>query len=418
MGKGRRLNPASPGGYERTCYDFGTLDPQGRCSEATTLFGVVLLSYLRECRRHEVERWLVLGTAASQWAELRHALPDPDADQHIELFYDLDQKVAEGRVTQEDLDHWQSHLNAYANRLEFRLVLSGDAMSTASQHNICRALFEHVPHESEVAFDVSHGFRHQPLLAAFAVQMMRWTHRLRHVDFYSGVLEARSGDGQAAPVLRLDACQQLLRRTEDAAVLELTGNYVPLAEDLGLQADRMRFLESTNQITMVRKHQSQLISELDERKKRYDPVDALCADLLGNAWASSLRLSTHVERAIARVSQTLNSGDYLLAVTLAYEAMVWQVVRNTPWLKKDPLEFDEADRRELIKRLRSCCGGKDVQLYNLLREVRNACVHGTRPASKSAQQAMSDPAQFRTLIERSLQMIDRLPNLLASVTKP
>ena len=104
LGRGQRIDGAdSRPGYRRTAYDFTALTPKGRVIEPTTFFGVALLDYLRRHAAKHVQRWLVLGTSASQWQELVLALPEPDAEAHTDLYAAIDDKTMAGAVTTADL---------------------------------------------------------------------------------------------------------------------------------------------------------------------------------------------------------------------------------------------------------------------------------------------------------------------------
>ena len=291
-------------------------------------------------------------------------------------------------------------------------MLSGDGLDEASQQHMFAALFEHVGGAGHVAFDISHAFRHLPLLAAFAVQLMRRTHGLGRVDFYSGVFEARAGDEDAAPVIRLDACSRFLERTEHAAVLLETGNSVPLAADLGLDAREMRFREATNQVGKAHASLAQLRQELEHVKRTGDALDGQSAALLERAWAQVDAAGGNVERNCARARRALEVGDDLVAVTLVFEALVNQVRQHTPGMDRDALRYDNEARDAIVQRLKQCCAGADVMTFHVLRQVRNACTHGTRPSRKQAQQALADRDRFRELINESLTLVSRLPRLL------
>lgn len=122
-----------------------------------------------------------------------------------------------------------------------------EALTREGQSRIARHLLEQVPRDCDVVFDVSHGFRHQPIIATHVVSMMRWTHGIRSVRFFSGVLEAsRNG---VAPVVELPICQQLAETTEAAATLELTGNYEPLAKQLQVDAGTACFSRAPTKST-------------------------------------------------------------------------------------------------------------------------------------------------------------------------
>ncbi|GIW78271.1 MAG: hypothetical protein KatS3mg105_0078 [Gemmatales bacterium] len=243
LGRGRKSRPDDRrSDYAPTTYRF--VMPDGTpFDQSTSLFGFGLLNYLRQTGK-QVDRWIVLGTSGSLWSELHQVLPDPNAC--AEDYFQMDDKVIDMTVTEEDLRNWQDTLNRHAEDIELTLELTGMALDNQSQQRVARALFDNVPRSNELVFDISHGFRHQPVIATFIVSLMRWTHNVRTVSFYSGVYEAREND--ITPVIELPICQQLVEATEATAILETTGNYEPVAAFLGRDARLAWFLEDTNQL--------------------------------------------------------------------------------------------------------------------------------------------------------------------------
>jgi len=406
LGTGQKATPNDPRSeYRTTTYRF-TL-PEGReFVHQTSLFGTALIRFLRETGT-EIDRWIVLGTSASLWSELNQILPDPG--EVLEEYCRIDDRVAAKAVDDNALSGWQATLNAGAAPLELRLHLTGDALDVQSQQQIARALFENIAPGNDVVFDVSHGFRHQPIIAGFIISLMRWTHRIRRVSFFSGVFEARQGN--VTPVLELPICQELVDATEAAAVLDGTGNYESVARCLGLDGTLAWFLENTNQLAAARTQAQRL------RKRASAGADVVreqLAALLHERlqWAEQGSFAERIRRS-ARTA--IDRGDYFRAVVLGYEALLiraGQILFPTA----DPFEHDTRERadEELFARL----AGKDKKLLNSIRQTRNACAHGSRSRRGSVQQILGSPGLFRDLIERTFDLFDRLPELLETGTTP
>lgn len=398
LGRGHKSRPEDPhSDYSRTTYRFKMPDGTD-FDQSTSLFGVGLLNYLRHAG-NQVDRWIVLGTSGSLWSELNKVLPDPDVctDEYI----DIDDKLLDRKVDEQDLKRWQDTLNHHAEGIELILGLTGYGMDPASQQRIARVLFDNVPPGNELVFDISHGFRHQPVIATFIVSLMRWTHNIRKVTFYSGVYEAREND--ITPVIELSICQQLIEATEATAILETTGNYEPIGRFLNRDARQAWFLENTNQLSQARKHAAALCSQ---QAPSLDPAQSVLANLLDRrlAWARESRFAGRVKQSAALA---LERGDYFRAVILAYEALIiLQGQRQeAPF---DPLDYDQRKNAEMD--LCNLLSPQHKETFRTLKDVRNACAHGTRPIRDEAQKRLNDVEEFKELVREALSLYDLLAN--------
>jgi len=399
LGTGQKQNPPDKSsGYRRTTYRF-TRPDGGEFLDTTSLFGTALICFLRETNV-AIDRWVVLGTSASLWSELSQVLPNPD--DVIEQYCQIDELVQKKIVDQPALQDWQRTLNALAVPLELRLCLTGEALDPASQQQIARALFENIPRGNDIVFDISHGFRHQPVIATFLVSLMRWTHQIRSVRLFSGVFEARQGD--VTPVLEMPICQELVNATEAAATLALTGNFEPLARCLGHNAEMAWFLENTNQLGNARtqaRHLRNLVTHHD------DAVKAELAALLQERlqWSDGDRFA---DRVLETARTALDRKDYLRAVILAYEALVIKAIQELH-LNADPMNYQI--REQTLTWLFAHLRGDDRELLIDLQHTRNACAHGTRSDRASVQRVLGQPQEFRCLVEHAFTLFDRLPQL-------
>ncbi|MDW8195963.1 MAG: TIGR02221 family CRISPR-associated protein, partial [Gemmataceae bacterium] len=387
--------------YRTTRYRFPSQNGEEFIHE-TSLFGTALIRFLRQ-NGTQIDRWIVLGTSASLWSELNQVLPNPDVvlDQHCQI----DDLVSARRVDATALQTWQNTLNSHSVDLEMRLCLTGEALAAKSQQQIAQALFENIPQGNDVVFDISHGFRHQPVIATFIISLMRWTHRIQRVRFYSGVFEARQGD--VTPVLELPICQQLVEATEAAAILDVTGNYEPVARFLGQNAELAWFLENTNQLGNARTQAQQL------RQVTTNHATGIEAQL-ATLFHDRLEWSTHnrfTERVLQSAQTAIEHGDYFRAVILTYEAILIRA-GHTFSPTADPLNYEtrEQAEQELFRHLT----GSDRDLLTDLQHTRNACAHGTRSDRASVQRILRNPQEFRNLVCRACDLFDRLPQLLAS----
>ena len=395
-------------GYASATYRFPpAIEGHTPIRRKSTFFGHALLRYLRDDCGLDVARWLVLGTSASLWAELHYTLPDQkrEDDQNLERWVALDEVVRNKKVTAEDVHDWQQHLNAQAERPIYTLQFVDMALTHDAQMRLCRALFEHILPETDVVFDISHGFRHQPVIASFVISLMRRTHRIRNVRFWSGVWEARDKGTNIAPAIQLPVCQEILETAEAAAVLQNTGNYVPLAKQMNLDLSDAWFHEEINQLAKARSPVQKAAARLRDNPPE-SPVYTAVLPLLEPhlAWPQG---RSYADRHIERAQIAIASGDFLHAVLLAFEAIVG---RAKEILK--PRTFKE--HQEFVDTLRSRLSGDQNRIYKPLRLVRNACAHAVHPAKEDASTMISSPEELRRLLKDAMRLYDELPQTLRS----
>jgi CRISPR-associated Csx2 family protein len=401
LGKGQRVTPQDPrSGYRTTTYRF-TRPDGGEFLSTTSLFGTALIRFLRETNV-AIDRWIVLGTGASLWSELNQVLPKPD---EVLEYCQIDDRVLESNVDQTALEVWQQTLNEHAAPLELRLCLTGEALVPDSQQQIAKALFENIPRDNDIVFDISHGFRHQPVIATFLISLMRWTHQIRSVRFFSGVFEARQGD--VTPVLEMPICQELVHATEAAATLALTGNFEPVARCLGRDAELAWFLENTNQVANARRHAQHLRTDTQEIA---DVVQSQLAALLHERlqWAVGGRLA---DRVLESARTALGRKDYFRAIVLGYEALL---IHAGCIINPHADLLSHQSRKNAEKALLDQLMGDERELLKDLQATRNACAHGTRSDRASVQRVLGQPQEFRSLVESAFTLFDRLPQLLSA----
>ncbi len=276
IGRGIRPRGDQPGAgqYLRATYDFAGYNPPGGRLE-TSLFGTALLRYLRHTAGLSVRRWIVLGTRTSCWSEMIHAATDERQDEIADDYLRIaEAQERAGGVTDEELTRWRDCLATVIDRaVELHLVIVPDAFNKEGQFTMLDALFGCLQSGESVAFDITHGYRHLPVIAGYALMLMRQTHAVPSVSFHYGAFEARTPDG-VTPVVRLDLCEDLMRATESMAIFRASGNYVPLAGELGeldQDARRLWFLEATHQVTHVRRPMQQFVKTLETDPAR-DPL--------------------------------------------------------------------------------------------------------------------------------------------------
>jgi CRISPR-associated Csx2 family protein len=235
--------PKDQQGYRLTRYDFGddTIEPP------TAFFGWSLQ------RRLNPDRLVILGTAGSMWDHLFEG--DPAFNDAGDVALDLMGAVEEKRVT-------AAHLIPLAPLLttrigcEVNLEIIPYARDSAEQVELLRIMADHVNAGDRVDLDVTHGFRHLPMLAILAALHLRSVRRANIGGIWYGAYDQDTG---AAPVHDLAGLLHIADWLQALHTYDKDGDYdvfCRLVEGISSKAaaelQQAAFHEKTNNIGQAR----------------------------------------------------------------------------------------------------------------------------------------------------------------------
>lgn len=390
LGKGRD-NPQT--GYREANYRF----PDGR-TDTTAYFGLALARHLAP------DRLVLLGTAGSMWDVLIENLPGIGGEDDAARL-DLMDGVAGQRVDQALLDRVAPLVERALDR-PVQLLRIPFGRDEAEQRAILDAIAQAAP-SGRVSLDLTHGFRHLPmlgLLSAFVLDGLG-----RQVDgLYYGALDM-SAEG-IAPVLRLDGLIAVQRWVDALASFEASGDYglfASLLERDGVPADKARCLQEAAFFERTFN-----VSDAARKLRSFLPV--LDAPLPGAsglfqrrlkerlAWVREGDLAGH-QRKLA--FEHLKRGDHVRAVIFGYEGLLTRLCREQG---RDPLDFVE--RKQVADEFgRELRGGEHADwkrdAFRTLSHLRNALAHGTPPYSEHLRRVLRDAEALRREIEACLNRL-------------
>jgi cell division protein DivIC len=423
IGKGQ--SGGSSSGYRTTQYTF----PDGWQSPPISVFGLALLTYYEQHLRQPVDRWLVLGSPQSNWDALLEAVPEDQWDSALNQVYEKirDAVKAEeqspsasgvGQLTQPLLDEWSDALSERLQPKVVRCQLVGWCEAPESQLQMWRVLSEEVPEGSELVLDITHGFRHQPMLLAPMVVLLGMLKNLSGVELYYGALD------MDRRVLKLDLFPELLEYIQHLSLLQTSGEYEALSETLIEESQtrhRLReiaFLERVNHPVDYEDVQ-RLMETIDLSISSGNPLKR---DLL-NALQETLRkhlISSDVDRMAARADAAAEHRDYLVAYTLLFEAIITIAVQRLDSdLSQDALFYDESSyderRSNAFNHLCEELGTDDSKTLRAFRKVRNSMVHAN-PVSDNerAEKALQSEQGIIDLYDEVRQIFAKLRDTLST----
>jgi len=380
-------SPKGQGSYRATCYDFG----DGKPCEEYAFFGWALH------RRRHPGRLVILGTAGSMWDHLFEGdihLGGKAEEERLALIDTVDD---ERPVTQDLLDALAPLL---ADRLdcELRLQLIPYCRDEREQNELLRILAANVDDGDVVDLDITHGFRHLPMLVLLSALHLR---RVRGATIAHIWYAAFDPDTKQAPVHDLAGLLQIADWLEVLSAYEQTGDYGLFAQliggDIGDLLAEAGFLETVNRIGQARSCLRKVLERLDDTGD--DPALGLFRDELRRriGWAGSDNFYLR-QRELA--FEYLRRSRYRDAILTGWEAFTSRLQQQAGGhLDPDNPEHrqrirDEFDERERKKTPRS----ERYRAFDALRRLRNTVAHGSRPKGNEVQRALSSPQTMTKLL--------------------
>lgn len=366
------------GGYRETQYVL----PDHSKTEPTAFLGWELRKILKP------EEVIVLGTRGSMW----DWLIEPADEQRYENFDQLVNSVSEMTVTQEQLAPFARDLSQH---LETKIVLKliGDCYTEEEQLDLLRQIEPLVHNGDELFLDLSHGFRHLPILLMMAAVYLRSLKSVTIGKIYTSFYHAESGWGvvfDLSGLLRLISWHTALNSFEKDGD---PGAFVDLLEQDGLVQQLIDQLNQASYYNRINDHQRAWPAEravanaLEQGAVR--GVSALFAPRLIEYLAR--REDGHEADRLARMARRqLDIANFDRAALLALSAGASRY-RNAG-------ETLEQAHRVLLASQRA--DGNFLSQYHLLARIRNFIAHtgDSRPNLEVRNAVQNEAALSKTLV--------------------
>lgn len=387
-------------GYRNACYAFDR-----DFSRTVPFFGMALADYLKP------DRLILVGTSGSMW----DVFFERESGQHDEALLELIDAVEGDRVSHEML---ATHAARLSERLGHAVdcVLIDYARDADGQARLLGQLAAHLHPGEQVAMDVTHSFRHLPMLALVAARFLEKVRGITVDDIYYGAYDMKDAASGAVPVVRLKGMLAMLDWVDALSSYDKDGDYAAFAplfeaagrEDAGQLLRQAAFLERTNQVGQAR---NPLRKFREHRPTSESAMFALFRDALDERtrWVDQ---QTYTERQETLAEQHLARGDYLRAATLGFESIVSRLVQLRGGL--DPMNYEHRRKvkDELDGEVRAAGRARALTsaqtAYRDLRELRNALAHGSRSSFAEIQQVTASQERLHAFLADNLKLVGSL----------
>jgi CRISPR-associated DxTHG motif protein len=265
------------------------------------------------------------------------------------------------------------------------------ARDEAEQAEILRRLAAVLQPGERLWIDVTHGFRHLPMLALVAARYLGRVVRVEVEEIYYGALEMTPPEGET-PVLRLGGLLAMLDWVDALATYDKDGDYgvfAPLLVKDHMPEARAKLLakaayceRSSNPELAVKN----LRSVFPSIETHDGPLGGLFRETLKEriGW---FRGPTRHDRELSLADAYLKRSDYLRAATFLYESFVTRTCFAAKCNDTDPKVRDDAF--DDVRKTTPAAG----QLKNL----RNALAHGVRSHGEQADESATTIAEESSL---------------------
>ncbi|MCM8901259.1 TIGR02221 family CRISPR-associated protein [Caldicoprobacter algeriensis] len=395
IGKGK----IEENGYRKAGYYFKETDEVVH----TSFFGAALYKVLKKLG-YKINQWLIFGTRHSNWSELISALEmngenAGEADSLIEWYLKVYEEEQKG-ISDDILYRWEALLS---NKIPGVRLLTVDPLDYEIYINTL--LKEFTDERCRVVLDITHAYRHMPVIIAFSMMVLKYVKNISGVTVYYGALDMGKFvddiPADSVPVLKIDLIAELVSMAESLATFNNSGYFVDLLSLLGIEGTERTYFW----LEMNRQPRSQLVQITKELQSLSGGNDykASIAGYL-NKQLKPLLSPTLDGRMVERAKLFFSKKQYLKAIILLYEGIIIGIGRKYGF--GDYLHYDarEGIRKFIKDNDYSLFTDTQKEIYYKLEYTRNAAVHGSQ--ARGTQDTVEQLNTFEQLFKEALKLYE------------
>lgn len=339
---------------------------------------------------------ILLGTSGSMW----DVFLESESEGLVEQWLELNDAVKSQSVTQKQLQPFEQFLSKALNT-EVHCILIPFAKNAQEQIAILSVLADILNDRDQVILDVTHGFRHLPMLALVAARFLKTIKQIDVQHIYYGALEMTEQD--KTPVLKLDSLLSMLDWVDALSIFDKDGDYGQftdllvqegLAENEAYLLKQAAFFERTTNSSNARQ-------KLSTVQKKLELLDSPIFGLFKEQLLNRLQWFKQANRGLQEqqlAKEYLERNDYIRAVIYALEGMV-----SAKTFESNQDVNSYSDREENRQELK-----KENSSFKLFSNIRNALAHGLgRDAGQDIKRILSDEQKMQqSLKDRFKHLLD------------
>jgi len=373
LGRSRRVD----GKYRPAVYQFD----DGSCSDSITFFGWALQQKIKP------DRLVILGTSGSMWDNL-FELDLDFGDAFEEERLELQESCLAEKATQAQLDILQQPLAEKLGISEVSLQLIPYCRTEKQQVKLLKTISDQVRENDEVHLDVTHGFRHLPMLGLLSALHLSRVRGITVEKIYYGAMDM-TAEGKT-PVLDLTGLLKIADWMSALSRYDKDGDYGEFSQLLGEGNEQLKqaaFFERTTNPIKAKEALSGWNSEKG-RAENHSPIAQLFLPELERRvqWYKGQDRADW-ERSLAY--EYLEKEDFVRATQYGMEGGISRALKHAG---KSLHEYEVRESQRMTLRDQS------GEFKKLIR-VRNAFSHGVKPSDKDIKNMISDPVTLKATLK-------------------
>jgi CRISPR-associated Csx2 family protein len=331
------------------------------------------------------EKVVILGTSGSGWDELLLRFSEltgrPHDEQTDELWCELAPRVDDEAISEADLGKVQERLSTWLG-IEVIAELIPKGKNKQEQASILDAMQRHVESRDRVYLDVTHGYRHQPMLALGAAYLISRLRNARIEEIFYGAAEMTEPGQAFATVVSLRWLVDLLEFAEVVQQFRTGGRLWELAHfvsDSQLQKglSETAFLLSTNQLPKAGRSANRSRHALRDAKS--DPLLDLMRTAIDQSLGQFIGSKRDALGTLATAEAALKEQDFVRVSILLCEGM---------------------------RIIESRSGRKLKEKAREIRNLRNALAHAAKIDDPAVERAMASRKHMHETLRQQLDWLN------------
>jgi len=381
LGTGKKAQGEGKQEYEKANYQL----PDGNLQESS-LITSVLYKYLQP------DRLIVIGTPESIWSELSKI--DPENLGKGALYEKIFEITWNQKMTLEMLKEWEHFLNKNLSA-DIKLYLL-DSNDTEAE-KIFEFLNEGIPENTEeVYLDITHAFRHFPIVAAFSLPVLKYLKNFKTLKLTYGKLKKFPNP---SPVIFMKIPTHLMELLEAISLAENTGNFEKFAEILKEPKIKELYLRTETNRKISNQQFKKLAKKLSPKKENI--IQEISVNYLTEKVFKEIKGESLAIRMAKRALFFAKRNQFLKAYTLIYEALI-----NTQTGINGKNNFEIYRKKKEM--LENSLNPEQKKIYEIIKNLRHTIAHGSDPQDYSLQQILNSEKELREWVLKGYQLIEEI----------
>lgn len=386
-------SPKKDGNYRVTKYYINKEE-----QTPTAYVGYLLREY------YKPQKFVVLGTSGSMWDNLFDKVSN--LKEHEEnLLLSLVEAVEHKNVNQKQLDELTPLLSEEL-KCEVELKITPSAFNQSEQLQILQAIAGAAIGAEKLILDITHGYRHLPMLAYTAIlylQSIQPNLQVEHILY--GEFDHDTGKGE---VLDLVGLLEINKWSNAIRHSEATGDYSAVSallddKEMGDWLSEASYQESIHRGVQARSPLKKVRKKI-AKEPLVGPASLFQPLLIERTdWVDENRL---YQRQRTQAFRSLERHDYLRAALYGFEAFLTRKIQDAD----DSIAGTEGpyeQRKKVTDSLnnRKYKNTEEGKSYYRLRNIRNTLAHGDQNSVKETQQDIHSAEQLSQVLKEVLNTL-------------